>query len=1473
MQPAFIYTDASFSKGHNTPSEWVCSLAKYGYDCAAIIDQDSAGALIQAKKAAKKEGLSVLCGVTLTVSHPERDSLLWFHRFEKQLKSMYDTLRLEIPKPTVIFEKTQIIRSVISRYATKNHPKKIKLSDVPGLICDAFPEAKSENMDAESIKAALGILKTINDKPVHGSLICIAQSESDYKTLLKLASQRALHKHYNIHNPDKTPKSYAAHLDDVIRAADTSSSFIIVDPLTSESVFGGMIESDLYENNQNLLDELACRITFGVHNYSYKNKREHIFHLKRPTIPLPTFRFVHKDEYEEYQVKIAVHLKGRDIDASGKGENSKAIIFDHGFPNPDRESHLKTPNDWKSSLLFNENDFDEINWTYWESKKETSITLGQVYLPNYAMSIKDVVEYAARLKEKEHPLFDGHSSAKMWFCEWMKSECPEGNDLDAFVTRRLNDFCLHQISADGLETRLSELSERNDEIDKNYHDRFDMEFKVIEGMGFSGYFLIVFDVVSYARKIGVPVGDGRGSAAGSLIVYSLGITDVDPIEYDLQFERFLNPERVSMPDIDVDFGDGIGVNRNTVLQYVSEKYQQAGTEHPSSSQIANVNKYQLKAALSAVRSSLGLSMRYDGYLKMIVKQVEMSLGLKATESVTWDVFLSQDTIRNKLKKEPVFAKVVRFAKNLSGKRSTYGVHAGGVVISPTIITDFSAVECDDRGKFFTEFDKDDIEQAGLIKLDFLGLRTLAIVEETVKLAFQTKKEKINHRRLPKDEPDVMTLICQQKLADIFQLESPGMRDLVGRLQPQNIGEVGVLSALFRPGALDSGMVEDFVNVKFGKQAANYEHPALQKVTQDTYGCIVYQEQVMSIVRELAGYSLGEADVLRRAMGKKKIEEMQMQKSIYNFRAQQHWREHYLEIGKKQGLDFALDVNLEDFRPAFEALGFPDALNKEGYLAKWENVIPFLGFLMDWTEQDQSTFTQRINDMNYVVRLFKEHYQAAFQSKIPEKIKDTELVNSEEATLRIYYAVSQMVRFNQIFNKVEKFAGYGFNKSHAIAYSIITYKAAFLKCRYPAEFYSAALTYKDLDVLHDTVTEAKSAFNIQLLTPHINLSEENFYPEDDRNIRYGFGKLRDMGKFAPFIVREREEQGQFTSLYDFLVRMEVSGKTPNISVMKSLSYTGAFDIFIPTNIRRSHLNGRQFIFWLREMLANSPFNTVDKGRSALHQQLSLLSEFELDVYYLTLAKPAWLKKNNFPETLQFMVEGAGKSKSSPSNSLFDVEDKPECSHSVSVLLDKEPMSKSLFETTYSTLFMRFYSSSTQDELRNFWSSILEKACAQPIIDTLNQERHYSGMYITSNPLKVLKVADLASREPPGTYMNGYPTKIADIDHSFSDRRVSTFGIVRDVALKTVKKEDSAYYGEKLLIFKIEDGANMISCMIFGTRATKQFAEKIITDGVVLLLGGEVSSNDFGLTISVEAVKRYFPTADDMLHVVPKMSKRK
>ncbi|TEA78390.1 DNA polymerase III subunit alpha [Allopusillimonas ginsengisoli] len=612
---------------------------------------------------------------------------------------------------------------------------------------------------------------------------------------------------------------------------------------------------------------------------------------------------------------------------------------------------------------------------------------------------------------------------------------PDGITLDEYLA---------QLAEEGLAKRMQQLfpdeAERSEKYPQ-YLERLRWECQTIIGMGFPGYFLIVADFINWGKHNGVPVGPGRGSGAGSLVAYSLGITDLDPIRYDLLFERFLNPERVSMPDFDVDFCQD---NRERVIDYVKHKYGKEAV-----SQIATFGTLGAKAVVRDVGRVLEMPyMLCDGLSKLIP--------FNPADPWTLERALEQEpSFKERYDQDEEVRALVDLARPLEGLTRNIGMHAGGVLIAPGKLTDFCPLYCQPGtdSNAVSQYDKDDVEAVGLVKFDFLGLRNLTILDWAVRFVRQFNEDKrdFDIMALPLDNPQAYRLLSEGNTTAVFQLESRGMKELLKNLRPNTFEDVIAMLALYRPGPLESGMVLDFVNRKHGKAEVDYFHPDLEPVLKSTYGVIVYQEQVMLISQIIGGYSLGGADLLRRAMGKKKAEEMAKHRAIF----------------------------------------------EKGAVAK--------GY-----------------DAELAVKLF---------------------------------------------DLMEKFAGYGFNKSHSAAYALIAYQTAWLKVFHPAEFLAATLS-SDMDDTDKVQTFWKDALanGVQVLPPDVNASAYRFEPVRDeysargqppRTMRYGLGAVKGTGQGAvEEIIRARTEGGPFQSLFDFCRR--VDRHTVNRRTVEALIRAGAFD---------------------------------------------------------------------------------------------------------------------------------------------------------------------------------------------------------------------------------------------------------------------------------------------------------------------------
>ncbi|MDU0994246.1 MAG: DNA polymerase III subunit alpha [Morganella morganii] len=620
------------------------------------------------------------------------------------------------------------------------------------------------------------------------------------------------------------------------------------------------------------------------------------------------------------------------------------------------------------------------------------------------------------------------------------------------VTIRLGEYFLPQFptgdmstedylvkrSKEGLEERLAFLfpdPEVRAQRRPEYDERLDVELKVINQMGFPGYFLIVMEFIQWSKDNNVPVGPGRGSGAGSLVAYSLKITDLDPLEFDLLFERFLNPERVSMPDFDVDF---CMEKRDRVIDHVAEMYGRDAV-----SQIITFGTMAAKAVIRDVGRVLGHPY---GFVDRISKLVPPDPGMTlekafAAEPQLGEVYEADEEVRA----------LIDMARILEGVTRNAGKHAGGVVIAPTKITDFAPLYCDPEGNNpVTQFDKNDVEYAGLVKFDFLGLRTLTIIDWALGMINPRNEKKgkppVDIAAIPLDDQKSFDMLQRSETTAVFQLESRGMKDLIKRLRPDSFEDMIALVALFRPGPLQSGMVDNFIDRKHGREAISYpdvewQHESLQPVLEPTYGIILYQEQVMQIAQVLAGYTLGGADMLRRAMGKKKPEEMAKQRSVFE------------EGAVKNGIDAELSM--------------------------------------------------------------------------------------------------------KIFDLVEKFAGYGFNKSHSAAYALVSYQTLWLKAHYPAEFMAAVMT-ADMDNTEKVVGLVDECWRmgLKVLPPDINSGLYHFHVNDEGEIVYGIGAIKGVGEGPIEAILEARNDGYFKDIFDLCARTDT--KKLNRRVMEKLIMSGAFD---------------------------------------------------------------------------------------------------------------------------------------------------------------------------------------------------------------------------------------------------------------------------------------------------------------------------
>jgi DNA polymerase-3 subunit alpha len=700
--------------------------------------------------------------------------------------------------------------------------------------------------------------------------------------------------------------------------------------------------------------------------------------LNLPVVATNDVRFLETAQYEAHEVRVCI-AEGRALDDPRRQRRYSA------------EQYLKNGSEMVE--LFADIPEAIANTVEIARRCTVPIELGKYYLPEYPV--------------------------------------PEGMTMDTFF---------REVSHAGLEKRLEKVlkgvaAEESATQAQVYRDRLDFELDTIISMGFPGYFLIVMDFIRWAKDNGIPVGPGRGSGAGSLVAYALLITDLDPLAYDLLFERFLNPERVSMPDFDIDF---CMEGRDRVINYVADRYGR-----DSVSQIITFGTLAAKAAVRDVARAQG---KPYGLADKLSKMIPFEPGITMENA-----YAQEEVLRDHLATDEQAQEVWEMARQLEGVARNVGKHAGGVVIAPTALTDFAPLHSAGGEGIVTQYDKNDVEEVGLVKFDFLGLRTLTIIDWAVKMINQRRlkqgEQPLDITSIPLDDAATFKMLQDGQTTAVFQLESRGMKDLIRRLRPNTFEDIIALVALFRPGPLQSGMVDDFINRKHGRAEVAYPHPkyqheCLQHILEPTYGIILYQEQVMQIAQAMGGFSLGSADLLRRAMGKKKPEEMAKQRELF--------------LTGATGLNF-----------------------------------------------------------------------------------DSDLANN-------------------IFDLMEKFAGYGFNKSHSAAYALVSYQTAWLKTHYPAEFMAATMS-SDMDKTDKVVTfiEEARVMKLEVKPPDVNRGEFQFSVDDSGHIIYGLGAIKGLGE-GPVAELTAARQGNvpFADLFDFCAR--VDARKLNKRALEALIKSGAFD---------------------------------------------------------------------------------------------------------------------------------------------------------------------------------------------------------------------------------------------------------------------------------------------------------------------------
>ncbi|MDB2409386.1 DNA polymerase III subunit alpha [Pseudomonadales bacterium] len=808
------------------------------------------------------------------------------------------------------------------------------------------------------------------------TLTLLAQNDVGYKNLLKLIS-RAYQQGQGLRGPS-VKRSWILELSEGLIALSGAAEGDVGQALLSG-------KTDLARSHLDSWTKVfGDRFYIDIQRLSRPDDEVHLHAAVKlaeqaniPVVATNSCCFMHRDDYEAHEVRVCIN-EGRALDDPRRPRKHS------------EEQYVKSVEEMTELFA----DIPEAleNSVVIAARCNVEVELGKYYLPDYPI--------------------------------------PEGMTQESFF---------RSISHEGLDKRLEKLFDVNaDDFPAKqleYRQRLDFEVDTILQMGFPGYFLIVMDFIRWAKQNDIPVGPGRGSGAGSLVAYALEITDLDPLAYDLLFERFLNPERVSMPDFDVDF---CMEKRDRVIRYVAETY---GREA-----VGQIITFGTMAAKAVVRDVARAQGKSYGLADKLSKMIPFEVGMTLEKA-----FEQEETLRQFLADDSDGQEIWDMAVQLEGTTRNVGKHAGGVVIAPSKLTDFSPLYCDESGEgLVTQYDKNDVEEAGLVKFDFLGLRTLTIIDWALVIINRQRKalgeEPIDITQIALDDRPIFQLLQRADTTAVFQLESRGMKDLIKRLLPNSFEDIIALVALFRPGPLQSGMVDDFINRKHGRAELAYPHPqyqheCLKPILEPTYGIILYQEQVMQIAQVMAGYSLGEADLLRRAMGKKKAEEMAAQGELFVAGAQK--RGHSEELAKN------------------------------------------------------------------------------------------------------------------IFDLMEKFAGYGFNKSHSAAYALVSYQTAWLKNHYPAPFMAAVLSSEsqNTDKIVTLIDECRH-IGVEYTSPNLNDGQFLFSVNDKNQVVYGLGAIKGLGEGPVASIIEARQDKPFTDLFDFCRRTDA--RKLNKRALEALIKSGAFD---------------------------------------------------------------------------------------------------------------------------------------------------------------------------------------------------------------------------------------------------------------------------------------------------------------------------
>ena len=1172
-----IKSEQSFHEGTGTIKEYVARAKELGVKNLVLADRNTLSGAVQFSKACKGTEIKPIIGATLRLESPLLDVQASIIKNETQIRNL---TKLENKAGELIFKKQNInlfqLLSSEENYKKINEIKasieKLKksksavrninfLRDMNNIFSEMVgrdfrfieeevlvnieetlkqkrKEKEKYNPDTDidkyiDVENLNSLLSNINNELETTDLLVVSRNDEGFNNLKNLITLANLEGQKNV-KVKETKEAVKREVDsfqvvtmEQLKKHKAGLMFYIGDK--NDALGRNILESKrdgekvIQYFKENLEDQVFLFMKNSIKDDHPKYvEEEKVLNQKLieisdrfqiPCVGTHDVRFVNEEDYEIHDIKRAILLK----------ENVNAL------------SRVKT--EYKHQYMISPEELVEkfkhypellINNAEVAKNSKFFIKLGKSILPEFPIPEdfeKEILEKT--IKELNIPLIDNdmRKTLEEHYYPEVKEKFPE-DEWEYEKFNKVNNIVageyMKHLAWEGIEEKMSiKLKDEWQNKKEEYKERFEYEANIINDMGFPGYFLIVQDFINWAKKTGVPVGPGRGSGAGSLIAFGLNITALDPIKDGLLFERFLNPERVSMPDFDIDFGEGFDsegniVGRDHVIEYTKQLYANKETGEFTVSQIATNGEFKVKNGVKSVAKALGHTVDYENMLSKMIDSIYNKPDLKFKHLFEDEEFL------NKYENEAEFKIIIDLAQKLEGKKQSSGVHAGGVVIAPKRITDFAPLQCYPDGKgLVTQFNKDDVEDAGLVKFDFLGLKTLSVSQEALKRINEKKPEdeKVDLELIPENDQVTFDMLRKALTHNVFQIESDGMTKLVKELQVESISEISDLLALYRPGPMQSGMMEKYEKVRKEilkesreKNVPTYEvkfnqidkskisaedidafipiHKDLASNLEPTNNQMIYQEQVMEAGQKLAGYSLGGADMLRRAMGKKKPEEMVKQKLLFISGAFDKYRKEFIETTRKhkinkQGKD--IDIELSDYKTILSLEKYLDEKNGQLFMSKEEKIIDFFKEFLEYSENEIEEL--KVSLHKYKVNDFKNLHKDNIEKGIIKKSIEAGM-SKEDAELayqRIYYSLAQFVRFNNVFSAIEKFAAYGFNKSHSLAYANVSYQTAYLKANYPTEFFAANLTFQDddLDKVNKTSVDAQRNFGIEILPADIN----------------------------------------------------------------------------------------------------------------------------------------------------------------------------------------------------------------------------------------------------------------------------------------------------------------------------------------------------------------------------------------------------